>query len=628
MGVMQRIWPWFIALLSGAMLALCYAPFNMPAMVWLGLAPLLVALWGGGGKRRKLYGFGVGYLSGLSFWLINLKWISEVGMMGWLSVAFFLSLYFALWGLFAAGAGNPWMERSARTERTEGGIAEKIKARMSVQKERRGRSMVESRRVLKFAAVNGFWWCGLEWVRGWLLTGFGWNGLGVAFHDQPILAQGADLVGVVGLSFLPVFVMAVIVQVGRGLHREVRSGRLRAHWDFGAAMALLTVFFLYGVWKLHGEKPVDSMPLNVLLVQLNIPQEASQKLWEPEEIYRGYEEETLKALEELNRRNEERGKEAMETGSPEALHLDVPDWILWPESALPDVLYYTESEEQELGRRTRAALNEVNPRGQVTMVFGLLEYEGERTMPGGPLTRKENGKAYNSLLAMPTGRKDFLTYRKQHLVLFGETIPYVDQLRILQWLWEKSAGTQYGGSFSAGDQGEPMRIPRPSTGSGDFAVIPTICFEDTVARKMRKFVKKGGQLIVNVTNDGWFKESEGAAQHFANAKFRSIELRRPTIRCANTGVSAVINSYGTVLDREKNEERKLVDDSGSHLTRGWLYATAHVPVEGPLTLYARFGDWFSVLGLMVTGVWWIAGRKDPPDGRGRGIDSGKDALDA
>ena len=133
---------------------------------------------------------------------------------------------------------------------------------------------------------------------------------------------------------------------------------------------------------------------------------------------------------------------------------------------------------------------------------------------------------------------------------------------------------------------------------------------------MRKFVKKGGQLIVNVTNDGWFKESEAAAQHFANAKFRSIELRRPTIRCANTGVSAVINSYGTVLDREKNEERKLVDDNGSHLMRGWLYATAHVPVEGPLTLYARFGDWFAVLGLLVALVWWIAGRKDPPQGRG------------
>ena len=148
MGVLQRIWPLFVALLSGVLLALCHAPFNIPVMVWLGLVPLLVSLWGGGGKRRKLYGFGAGYLSGLSFWLLNLKWLTEIGMMGWLSMSLFLALYFAFWGLFAAGAGNPWIERSAGTEKPEGGVAEKIKARMSVQKESRGRSLVEISQLL------------------------------------------------------------------------------------------------------------------------------------------------------------------------------------------------------------------------------------------------------------------------------------------------------------------------------------------------------------------------------------------------------------------------------------------------------------------------------------------------
>ena len=105
MGVMQRIWPLFAALLSGVLLALCYAPFNIPVMVWLGLVPLLASLWGGGGKRRKLYGFGAGYLSGLSFWLLNLNWLAEVGTMGWIAVSFFLALYFAFWGVFAAGVG-------------------------------------------------------------------------------------------------------------------------------------------------------------------------------------------------------------------------------------------------------------------------------------------------------------------------------------------------------------------------------------------------------------------------------------------------------------------------------------------------------------------------------------------
>ena len=88
MGGIRKMWPWFLALLSGAMLAMCYAPFDSPAMVWLGLVPLLVSVWAGGGKRRKWFGFTTGYLAGLSFWLINLKWLSEVGDMGWYASRF------------------------------------------------------------------------------------------------------------------------------------------------------------------------------------------------------------------------------------------------------------------------------------------------------------------------------------------------------------------------------------------------------------------------------------------------------------------------------------------------------------------------------------------------------------
>ena len=610
MRIIKVLWPWCAVVLSGVLLALCYAPFDTPAMVWVGLIPLFAAVWGSGGVKRGPRGFALGYLAGLSFWLINLKWISEVGTIGWIAVSCFLALYFALWGLFASGAGNPWRQKPEVLGESETGIAAKVSERLKKEKRRRGRSVEESRRVLIFAIVNACCWCGLEWVRGWFFTGFGWNGLGVAFHNQPILAQGADLVGVSGLSFLPVFVMGVVVQVGRGLYQEIQSGRLRAHWDFGCAMVVLASCFMYGVWKLHGEREEASTPLNVLLVQLNIPQEASQKLWSAEDIYRGYEEETLEALESLSLANEQRVKDAMEAGYPEPVSLDVPDWIVWPESALPDVLYYGKKNEQELGRRSLSLLEEVKSRGQFTLLFGMLEYEAERIMPSAPLTRKERGKAFNSLVALPKGESVFRTYRKQHLVLFGETIPYVEQLGVLRWLWEKSAGTEYGGSFSAGDQQEPMRLPLPSAEGEEFSVIPTVCFEDTVARKMRKFVKGGGQLIVNITNDGWFKNSEAAAQHFANAKFRSIEFRRPTVRSANTGVSAVINSHGTVLNRKTMERRILLNDSDSHLTRGWLYSTVYVPLAGRLTVYARFGDWFAVLALLTAIGWWITRRRD------------------
>ena len=287
--------------------------------------------------------------------------------------------------------------------------------------------------------------------------------------------------------------------------------------------------------------------------------------------------------------------------------------VVWPEASLADYLFFAESGEQGWGRALQSTLETVRPAGSFSLLFGLNEVEGDLS-PEGRFTLKEDGKHYNSLLTISPGDERFQTYRKQHLVLFGETIPYRKQLKFLQWLWEKSTGTNYVGSLDAGEADKALRLPLAKAPEGEVAMIPTICFEDTVPRKMRKFLKDGGQVIVNVTNDGWFKESEGAAQHFANAKFRSIEFRRPTVRCGNTGVSAVVSSQGTVLDKRKNEQRILRDDTGSHLTRGWLFATAYVPVDGPVTLYARFGDWFSAFGFVVGMGCWILGRKSRAPG--------------
>jgi apolipoprotein N-acyltransferase len=126
---------------------------------------------------------------------------------------------------------------------------------------------------------------------------------------------------------------------------------------------------------------------------------------------------------------------------------------------------------------------------------------------------------------------------------------------------------------------------------------------------MRKFVRSGPQLIVNVTNDGWFKDSPAAAQHFANAKFRAIELRRPMIRCANSGVSAVVNSIGTTSHPDSGVKQEIRDENGSHLTRGWMLVEVDIPLVSPITGYAVVGDW-GVIGLGVLGlVVGVTGRR-------------------
>jgi len=573
---------------SGGMLALCFPPFDFGGLVWVGLMPLMAGLWAGGGeKRRGWFGLRWGWVAGLVFWAINLKWIGVVSGVGVWAMGGYLAVYFGLWGAFAATAGNPWRRKEAEGE-AEG---ERDAFR-------------EALRALGYASVLGLFWCGLEWVRGWMLTGFGWNGLGVAFHETPVIAQSAELVGVIGLAFLPVFLSAVLLQVSVRLFHEARSGKLRPHWDFGGTAILLVAVVVFGVWKLQHLPKGEVLPLKVLLVQLNIPQDAKEVLWPLEQVHGAYEEETLKGLAALEEVNAGKAEEGIESG--EEVTLEGVDWVIWPESALKEWLFVTEDGQQAMGLFNRETIGRVMEAGSFTLMMGLNEIEAEEQ--GELLVGREDGEFYNSLIALPPGGEEVLSYRKHHLVIFGETIPYVEQLSFLAWLFEQSAGVKYAGSFGVGVGSEPLRIPHEAAESGEVAVVPSICFEDTVPRLLRKVVLAGGQVIVNVTNDGWFRESEAAAQHFANARFRCIELRRPMVRSANTGVTAVVGVDGRATDVVTGEKRVLVDEAGSHFTRGNLYATVYVPVAGEITLYARFGDWFAALGLVIGMGWGVTRR--------------------
>lgn len=596
--VVKRMGTIGLAGLSGLSLALSFPPFGFAGLVWVGLIPLMVALWAGGGeKRRGWYGFRIGWWAGLVFWAINLKWIAVVSGLGVWAIGGYLAVYFGLWGAFAASAGNPWKKMRG------GGEAGR----------KPDEAFVAALRSLGYAALNAGFWCGMEWVRGWMLTGFGWNGLGVSFHETPVIAQGAELVGVTGLSFLPVFLSGVLLQVAVRLGQEARAGRLQPHWDFGGTAIVLVAVVVFGIWKLQRLPNGEVMPLKVLMVQLNIPQDAKLVLWSKEEVHGAYEEETLKAFAELEEINAKRAQEAIVSG--EQITLEQPDWVLWPESALKEWLFVTEEGVQAMGmfnHRTIAAVREV---GNFTLLMGLNEVEALEQED--LLVGKEGGQIFNSLIALPIGADEVLSYRKHHLVIFGETIPYIDQLPFLGWLFEQSAGVKYTGSFGVGLGSEPLRLTHRAAESGEIAVIPSVCFEDTVPRLLRKVVLEGGQIIVNVTNDGWFKESEAAAQHFANARFRCIELRRPMVRCANSGVTAVVGVDGRVVDLVSGVRRVLEDEEGSTFTRGSLYATVYVPVDGELTLYARFGDWFAVVGLL-GGILWIVTarlRRGSPSGR-------------
>ena len=193
--------------------------------------------------------------------------------------------------------------------------------------------------------------------------------------------------------------------------------------------------------------------------------------------------------------------------------------------------------------------------------------------------------------------------RKRHLVLFGETIPLKNT-----WvgdIYDALTGGPTGENFTKGTSSTP--IPYLSK-QGPISLIPSICFEDTVGSITRSFVRDEPQVIINVTNDGWFGQSIASTQHAANAKFRCIELRRPMARAANTGVSGVFNMAGNTEDIITGETRIIRDKNGSPFVRDQLLATVQLPTNPVTTLYAIAGDWFCLLVFTLAVIFYGWGR--------------------
>lgn len=558
--------PFLLALLGGLLLALSFAPFNLPDLVWVSPVCWLAALWFGvGEKKSKRKGFFIGFAAGLAFWALNLKWLATVTGPAYLILACYLALFFGCFGLFSASVGHPFRKTGF------------------------SRSQLEvTLHSLGFAALNAGLWCGLEWLRGLLFTGFGWNGLGVAFHSRLPLAQGAELVGVIGLSFLPVFVAGVMVQVGARLVTSVRTGTMQRHWDFMVTILILIGCFSYGVFRMAMIHRAPSEDLKVVLVQLDIPQVAGQVLWTGEEVHEGHETETLQALAEVEDRNEQLIAEAV--GEVE---LERVDWVIWPEVVLYGPLLNDGGEYMALYEPSSSTIDRMREAGVRNLMAGVWEIEAERV--GESLRRKEKGSQYNALLAVdPEG--ELALHRKQHLVIYGEFIPFVDSVKWLGDIYEKVAGVPWAGNLGRGTGAESFSLPGAG---GEVRVIPSICFEDTVPRVVRKFSQGEREVIVNITNDGWFGKSEGSRQHFQNALFRSIELRRPMLRAANRGVTGIVSATGSLRDYETGKRQVLEDKEGLPFTRGSVFGKAEILTEGGPTLYARAGDWFAVTGLVV-----------------------------
>src|SRR5436190_8637498 len=207
---------------------------------------------------------------------------------------------------------------------------------------------------------------------------------------------------------------------------------------------------------------------------------------------------------------------------------------------------------------------------------------------------EENGDVYNAALLVSDGGEQVQVYRKLHLVPFGEYVPGRHRVPLLA----RIVGDQVPGDFKAGNAYTLFELT-----DNNVKVAPLICFEDTIGDLTRRFVlpndgNPGANLLVDITNDGWFLHSAGSHQHVANAIFRCVETRRPMVRAANTGVTCFVNEFGHVT-------KILQDDTGGTFNEGVLTGEINVPQDRQLTFYARHGEWFAQVCVVVTFLAFI-----------------------
>ena len=181
------------------------------------------------------------------------------------------------------------------------------------------------------------------------------------------------------------------------------------------------------------------------------------------------------------------------------------------------------------------------------------------------------------------------TYRKQHLVVFGEYLPLARALPFLRRI------IPVPGDFTPGDKAVSFELSQPRA-----RLSPLICFEDVIPGLTRQNAGDDTDLLLNLTNDGWFGQSAAQWQQAANAVFRAVENGLPMVRCTNNGLTCWIDSLGRL-------RQLLQSESGDVYAPGFMIAKIPLLPVGQKrepTFYHRHGDWFgwSCVGLSLVAV--------------------------
>lgn len=356
---------------------------------------------------------------------------------------------------------------------------------------RRLRPVNRTATFLQFVAVMAL----AEWLRGTLFTGFPWNLYGYGWGGDSPVSQTAAIWGIYGLSALTIFWAALPGYLWITRAQSNRARRIVA----GLAVLSMIGCYGYGLWRLTAYPTLLRDDIRIVLVQPSIPQ--SEK-WTSGRMVRHFEAHLALSRPQPSDRQD-----------PARTTL-----IVWPETALPwPILDSTE--------------------GRDALQATLRQWPGSAYLASGVLLRvdpPDRKAGYRNAVALIDARGGVpWIHDKAHLVPFGEYIPFQDWIPI-------PTVTGFSG-FQAGAGADTLSV------GGAFSVSPLICYEIIFPGAGLRSDKPRPDMLLNVTNDGWYGKSAGPYQHFEQARFRAIESGLPVVRSANTGVSAVVDPLGRVV---------------------------------------------------------------------------------
>lgn len=565
--------PLGLGLLHSACMLAAFPPFGLWGFALLAVIPAAFAAVGAGGRPKKTALWFT--LGTLAFWGWSQRWVLDVSAAGFWPMIAYLGL--------TSGLGVWFMARLIRSGRVG----------------------------MPLAVALG--WMTAEMLRGEIFwNGYPWYLVGHPMIDAPYFSGIGAILGAYGMSLVVAMLAGVVLLA---VLRGPRPARRHA-MSLAIGAVILGGIGSAGTRETSG----DTRTARVGLITTNVPQSVRDG-WPPVERVR-----TLATLSSLSR---------------EAAEQDA-DLIVWPETMFPGISPQPEVSD-EIRRSGLAwsltagelaeieAMDDLDPRfvaslqrapdgallplelfdsavRQIIDGVGVPVFVGSPAFTGYQVSQGTGGRVdvtwdarTNSVFLFGAGERP--RYDKVRLTPFGEVMPYISA-----WPWLESQllaiGAQ-GMTFDLDAGSERTRFD-VQTESGTVGIVTPVCFEATMAHHVRNLVHGSDapvDLVVQLTNDGWFGDAEGGRlTHLLCARWRALENGVPLVRAANTGVSAAVDRAGRVTAIGEAHAESL------------LVHRVELATPAP-TIYARLGwaiPWLAAIAALVLAIL----PKKKPDAEG------------